>query len=265
MKAERNTGASRLRRTVLGAVGASLLSIALAAAPVRAAKSWDVQATDDGNATGTCPTVNTFGYPTGGNCFIPDNLTIAVGDTVVWKGTGKRPHDIIADDGSFKSPGAVDPGKSWSFTFTKAGDFPYYCSLHGDKGGIGHAAKIVVTASGAPQQQQPPQQQQYPPPGGTAQPGATPAQGSGGTVVAGGTAGPIGGFAIPQSGPVVLAAPPQIPTTMKVTVAEDPREAPASTAGPGNGFLGGLLAGLLVSTVATLTTRFAPKTRRRGV
>ena len=39
------------------------------------------------------------------------------------------PHLFVANDGSFRSK-ALDTSDIYSFTFTKAGDFAYFCGLH---------------------------------------------------------------------------------------------------------------------------------------
>jgi plastocyanin len=47
---------------------------------------------------------------------------------VTWTNNDSIGHTVTADDGSFNSP--VDPGKTFSFTFTKAGTYTYHCSIH---------------------------------------------------------------------------------------------------------------------------------------
>lgn len=86
----------------------------------------------------------------GDDFFSPKNMTVAVGTTVTWTNKGERPHTVTADDESFDSGGApqdyIYPGQTFSHTFTKAGSFPYYCRLHGDRGGVGQAGVINVAA-----------------------------------------------------------------------------------------------------------------------
>jgi len=38
-------------------------------------------------------------------------------------------HNVIADDGSFKSPD-LSSGKTFSFTFEKTGTYTYSCHIH---------------------------------------------------------------------------------------------------------------------------------------
>jgi LPXTG-motif cell wall-anchored protein len=80
--------------------------------------------------------------------FDPKEITINVGDTITWKNDGANPHTVTADDGSFDS-GNLDAGGSFSHTFDKAGTIPYYCKLHGAKGGPGMAGTITVSEAAA--------------------------------------------------------------------------------------------------------------------
>lgn len=81
------------------------------------------------------------------NYFEPKNLTVAVGATVAWKNEGQRTHTVSADDHSFDSGDLAHDGE-FSWTFAKAGTYPYYCEHHGEEGGQGMAGTITVTAAG---------------------------------------------------------------------------------------------------------------------
>ncbi len=59
----------------------------------------------------------------------PQEITVKVGDTVTWVNQDAPQHDVVAKNGEFKSE-LFDKGQSFSFTFTKAGTYPYYCSIH---------------------------------------------------------------------------------------------------------------------------------------
>ena len=61
--------------------------------------------------------------------FQPAILTIPVGATVTWTNTGQRTHTVSADDGSFDS-GRLDPGETFSQTFTEPGTHTYHCGFH---------------------------------------------------------------------------------------------------------------------------------------
>jgi plastocyanin len=60
--------------------------------------------------------------------FSPAELTIKVGTTVTWKNQDDIPHTVVSA-GKFRSK-ALDTDDSYSFTFTAAGDYTYFCSLH---------------------------------------------------------------------------------------------------------------------------------------
>ena len=61
----------------------------------------------------------------------PPEVIVAMGDTVTFHNVDKMPggHSIMADDGSFESPG-LGAGDSWSHTFKKLGMFPYHVGEH---------------------------------------------------------------------------------------------------------------------------------------
>jgi plastocyanin len=61
--------------------------------------------------------------------FAPESLTVPVNSTVTWVNKDDVPHVIASSDGLFKSK-ALDTNDKFSFTFTKAGTYSYYCSIH---------------------------------------------------------------------------------------------------------------------------------------
>jgi plastocyanin len=77
----------------------------------------------------------------GDNFFDPSRLTVKVGTTVTWKVVGQSTHDLAARDGSF-SDRTMSFGQSFSFTFTKAGRYPYVCMQHEGDGMIGEVIVI---------------------------------------------------------------------------------------------------------------------------
>ena len=60
--------------------------------------------------------------------FEPAQLTVKVGTTVTWKNRDDIPHTVVSV-GKFRSK-TMDTEDSYSFTFTAAGDYKYFCSLH---------------------------------------------------------------------------------------------------------------------------------------
>ena len=61
--------------------------------------------------------------------FTPKELTVAVGTTVKWLNHDDIPHTIVEKKTTFRSK-ALDTDDSYSFTFTSAGTFDYFCGLH---------------------------------------------------------------------------------------------------------------------------------------
>ena len=61
--------------------------------------------------------------------FAPKVVTVKAGTAVTFQNDDDIPHVVVANDGSFRSK-ALDTGDSYVFTFTKPGDFPYFCALH---------------------------------------------------------------------------------------------------------------------------------------
>ena len=61
--------------------------------------------------------------------FAPETLTVPVNSTVTWVNKDDIPHVIASNEGLFKSK-ALDTDQNYSYTFTKAGTYAYYCSVH---------------------------------------------------------------------------------------------------------------------------------------
>jgi plastocyanin len=70
--------------------------------------------------------------------FGPSDLTVPVGTTVTWTNRDDIPHTVVSTDKVFKSK-VLDTDEKFSFTFSKAGTYPYFCSIHPKMTG-----KIVV-------------------------------------------------------------------------------------------------------------------------
>jgi plastocyanin len=60
--------------------------------------------------------------------FQPADLTVKTGTTVTWTNRDDIPHTIVSA-GKFRSK-TLDTDDKFSFTFTAAGDYKYFCSLH---------------------------------------------------------------------------------------------------------------------------------------
>ena len=60
--------------------------------------------------------------------FSPAEVKVKVGDTVTWINHDDIPHTTVSA-GKFRSK-TLDTDDKFSFTFTSAGDYKYFCSLH---------------------------------------------------------------------------------------------------------------------------------------
>jgi plastocyanin len=63
------------------------------------------------------------------DAYTPVTVTVHTGDTVRWTNDDDDAHTVTATDGSFDSKG-IDSNGSWTYTFTKAGTYKYFCELH---------------------------------------------------------------------------------------------------------------------------------------
>jgi plastocyanin len=63
--------------------------------------------------------------------FGPSTLTVSVGTTVTWTNRDDIPHTVVSSDDPkvFRSK-VLDTDEKFTFTFTKAGIYPYFCSIH---------------------------------------------------------------------------------------------------------------------------------------
>ena len=61
--------------------------------------------------------------------FGPKTITVPVGTTVTWTNSDDIPHTSVSTDGVFKSR-VLDTDEKFSYTFTKPGKYPYYCTIH---------------------------------------------------------------------------------------------------------------------------------------
>lgn len=87
------------------------------------------------------------------NAYAPNPVEANVGDKVIWKNDDSTPHTATSGqpgeaDGMFGGEAGsfgtiIAPGKTQEFTFTEAGEFPYYCGLHPNMVGT-----VTVSAGG---------------------------------------------------------------------------------------------------------------------
>ena len=61
--------------------------------------------------------------------FGPATLTVPAGTSVTWTNRDDIPHTVVSTEGVFKSK-VLDTDEKFTFTFSKAGNYPYFCSIH---------------------------------------------------------------------------------------------------------------------------------------
>jgi len=121
---------------VAGLVASACASAAPAANTARPTQSVSAAPVTATPASATSTDDKTVVVQLGEHFFDPSSITVRVGTTVIWRNNGQQTHDIHARDGSFDSP-LLNPGNTFTFTFTKPGLYPYYCIPHEGDGMIG--------------------------------------------------------------------------------------------------------------------------------
>ncbi|MDH3307600.1 MAG: cupredoxin family copper-binding protein [Acidimicrobiia bacterium] len=102
------------RRTLIAAI--ALVFAACASAS-------DATAPTAGQAgTTTAVSIDSFAY-------MPQTITVAVGETVEWTNDQSVGHTVTADDGSIDS-GTMANQATFAMTFETAGTFAYHCTIH---------------------------------------------------------------------------------------------------------------------------------------
>lgn len=61
--------------------------------------------------------------------FDPASASVNAGQKVVFTNDDDATHNVVASDDNINS-GDIAAGKSWSYTFTKAGTYKYVCTYH---------------------------------------------------------------------------------------------------------------------------------------
>jgi plastocyanin len=100
----------------------AIFTIPAIAALLMLAGSSSVKANDQPSAGNTAVKIDNF-------VFGPQTVTVPAGTTVTWTNSDDIPHTAVSTDGVFKSK-VMDTDERFSYTFTKAGTYPYYCSIH---------------------------------------------------------------------------------------------------------------------------------------
>ena len=61
--------------------------------------------------------------------FVPADINVKVGDTVVWTNEDSAPHTVESSDDTLKSD-ELSKGDTYKHTFTKVGKYDYICGIH---------------------------------------------------------------------------------------------------------------------------------------
>ncbi len=101
-----------------GFAGPFVLALAMLAA---GAKSSNVNA-QEAQAASAEVKIDNFSFG-------PATITVAAGTTVTWTNRDDIPHTVVSDDKQFKSK-VLDTDEKFSYTFSKPGTYPYFCSIH---------------------------------------------------------------------------------------------------------------------------------------
>src|SRR5215208_1438798 len=92
-----------------------------------------------GANTGTSVSIVSGSSSLTDTAFSPNPIQVSVGNTVTWTNDDSQPHTVTSGsngqpDNKFNSSPnfnpLLSPKQTFSFTFTQAGDYPYFCMLH---------------------------------------------------------------------------------------------------------------------------------------
>ncbi len=114
------SGTARLRAALV--IGVALAGLAIPVALLAADPASSTSTQQVAKAEGPQVTINNFQ-------FAPATLTVPAGTTVTWINHDEDTHTVTAANRLFSSQG-LDPGQSFTHTFTTPGTYSYYCAIH---------------------------------------------------------------------------------------------------------------------------------------
>jgi plastocyanin len=120
---QQRCGRSALRSFLRPEIVICFLTVGLALLSVRRSEGSDPQQALVPAASKAEVAIDNFS-------FLPKEITVAAGTTVVWTNHDDVPHVVASADDQFKKSAALDTDESFSHTFTTAGSFTYFCSIH---------------------------------------------------------------------------------------------------------------------------------------
>jgi plastocyanin len=141
-------GSSRTaHRAVLRTAAALVATAGLILSGAAAAGAMTHAASTPSTTIATTAAAKPAQVPIAKNMFTPAELTVSVGQAVVWTNEDAAPHTVTTTSAPVKfDSGAFGQGKSWSYTFTQTGVYKYYCAVHPDMVGT----VTVVNAPATP-------------------------------------------------------------------------------------------------------------------
>lgn len=93
-------------------------------APAEAPKAKTTQQAASNPQASTSVAVSIKGFK-----FVPQDITVNKGTTVVWTNEDSAPHTVESSDGTLRSD-ELGKADTWSFTFDEAGTYNYICGIH---------------------------------------------------------------------------------------------------------------------------------------
>jgi plastocyanin len=70
-----------------------------------------------------------------GHAYSPKDLTVPAGTTVTWTNQDSDPHTVTSMHGGSLGSKTLNKGDTYSYTFSQAGTYMYYCTIHPDMQG----------------------------------------------------------------------------------------------------------------------------------
>ena len=120
-----------------------LVLLALGSSALAACADDSADGSADAGATVPAASSETFEDMTGerhvtiqarDNTFVAEHVVISTGTEVTFDNRGRNPHNALpVEEGAFPEVATDDlqPGDEATVVFDEAGEYPYYCSLHG--------------------------------------------------------------------------------------------------------------------------------------
>ena len=63
--------------------------------------------------------------------FVPADVTVKVGQPIIWTVIGATPHSVKASSGATFDSGTLNQGQTFTQTFSTPGTIKYFCTIHG--------------------------------------------------------------------------------------------------------------------------------------